>query len=121
MRAEPGASASKGYLTRPPYIIGVLLVMYVFAYMDRYLLALMVDPIKGSLGITDVQFSLIQGLAFGVFYGLFGLPMGWLVDRYSPRWVLFGGICIWSLSTVFCGLASNFVTLAIARFGVART
>jgi MFS family permease len=92
--------------------------MYVFAYMDRYLLALMVDPIKGSLGITDVQFSLIQGLAFGVFYGLFGLPMGWLVDRYSPRWVLFGGICIWSLSTVFCGLASNFVTLAIARFGV---
>ena len=103
---------------RQIYVIGVLHLMYVLAYLDRNVLALMVEPIKSGLDITDVQFSIVHGFAFGIFYALFGLPMGYIVDRFSKRWVLFGGIAFWSLATVACGLARNFTTLAIARFGV---
>lgn len=103
---------------RQKYVIGVFLIFYVFAYMDRNILSMLVEPIKLSLHITDVQFSLIQGLAFGAFYALFGLPMGWIVDRFSKRWVLFWGILSWSASTVACGLARSFPMLAVARFGV---
>lgn len=103
---------------RQYYVIGVLLLMYVFAYMDRNVLALMVDPIKASLDISDVQFSLVHGAAFGAFYAIFGLPMGYIVDRFSKRWVLFCGISFWSLATLACGFARSFPALAIARFGV---
>ncbi|WP_323809633.1 MFS transporter [Sphingobium baderi] len=103
---------------RQKYAIGVLLLMYVFAYMDRNVLALMVDPIKESLQISDVQFSLVHGVAFGAFYAVFGLPMGYIVDRFSKRWVLFWGISIWSAATLACGLARSFPTLAFFRFGV---
>jgi len=118
MKAEPPVRIPPLSAPRQVYVIGVLLLMYVLAYMDRNVLALMVDPIKRSLGITDVQFSLVHGFAFGAFYALFGLPMGWLVDRFSRRWVLFGGIVFWSLSSVACGLAGSFPMLALARFGV---
>ena len=103
---------------RQKYIIGALLLMYIFAYMDRNVLALMVDEIKQGLHISDVQFSLVHGMAFGAFYALFGLPMGYIVDRFSSRWVLFAGISFWSLATVFCGLSRSFQALAISRFGV---
>jgi MFS family permease len=103
---------------RQYYVIGVLLLMYIFAYMDRNVLALMVDPIKESLHISDVQFSLVHGAAFGAFYAIFGLPMGYIVDRFSKRWVLFCGISFWSAATLACGFARSFPALAIARFGV---
>jgi len=120
MQAVPEAkdalvSVSPG---RQKYVIGILLLMYVFAYMDRNVLALMVDPIKQSLQITDVQFSIVHGVAFGAFYAVFGLPMGYLVDRFSRRWVLFYGIGFWSAATLACGLARSFPALAMARFGV---
>jgi MFS family permease len=92
--------------------------MYSVSYIDRALISLLVDPIRKSLQIGDFGVSLVQGAAFGVFYGLFGLPMGWLVDHYSKRWVLFGGIGIWSLSAAACGLARSLPVLALARFGV---
>lgn len=121
--APPSGSGQSGSgplpsASRQVYVIGVLLLMYIFAYMDRNVLALMVDPIKRSLGITDVQFSLVHGFAFGAFYAVFGLPMGYLVDRFSRRWVLFSGISFWSLCSVACGLAVSFPMLALARFGV---
>ncbi|MBB6193759.1 MFS family permease [Sphingobium wenxiniae] len=103
---------------RQRYIVGILLLMYVFAYMDRTILSLMVDPIKHSLRISDIQFSLVHGVAFGLFYALLGLPMGWIVDRFSKRWVLFWGIFSWSAATVSCGLARSFPALVLSRFGV---
>lgn len=100
------------------YVVAVLLLMYIFSYIDRSLISLLVDPIRKSLDIDDLGISLIQGASFGIFYALFGLPMGWVVDRFSKQWVLFSGITIWSLSTAACGLARTFAGLAGARFGV---
>ncbi len=99
-------------------VVAGLLLMYVVAYLDRSLIALMVDPIKKTLSLSEVQFGLVHGAAFGMFYALFGLPMGFLADKLSKRWLLFTGITVWSLAASACGLARNFAGLALARFGV---
>ena len=118
LSAPPPAPEPQLPAARQVYVLGVLLLMYVLAYMDRNVLALLVDPIKHSLGITDVQFSLLHGFAFGAFYAIFGLPMGYLVDRFSRRRVIFGGIAMWSAATVAFGLVRNFSHMALARFAV---
>jgi len=122
---SPATEPVKGgaALVAPPaagrwFVVGMLLLMYVAAYIDRALIALMVDPIKATLSLSEVQFSLIHGAAFGLFYALFGIPMGFLADKLSKRWLLFTGITIWSVAASACGLARNFASLALARFGV---
>jgi MFS family permease len=70
------------------------------------------------MAITDTQISLLQGMAFVVFYALFGLPIGRLVDRRNRRNIVIVGVIAWSLMTIACGLATDFWTLAAARAGV---
>jgi MFS family permease len=78
----------------------------------------MVGPIRASLHVTDFQIGLLQGVAFGLFYALFGLPIGWLVDRYSRRTIIYIGMTCWSLAATACGLAQSYPQLLFARFGV---
>jgi len=99
-------------------IVAALLLAYVFSFIDRMLLSLLVDPIKRDLGISDTQISLLQGFAFAVFYTLFGLPMGWLVDRYHRIRIITIGISVWSVMTALCGMATTYWQLFLARMGV---
>src|SRR5271163_2488980 len=92
--------------------------MYIVSAMDHSVIALMAQPIKADLGIGDFQISLLHRLSFVFFSALFGLPMGWLVDRYSRRVIITVGMIVWSLATVSGGLARTFFQLALARFGV---
>lgn len=78
----------------------------------------MVQPIKDSFGISDFQVGLLQGVAFGTFYAIFGLPMGWLVDRYPRRLIIYIGTACWSIATATCGLTATYWQLFIARFSV---
>jgi MFS family permease len=96
----------------------VFMVLYTFAYLDRQVLVLLVDPIRADLGITDFQISILQGAAFVIFYTLFGLPIGWAVDRYPRRWVVFFGILVWSVAAAAGGLAKNYWQLLGCRAGV---
>jgi MFS family permease len=100
------------------YAAILLAFFYWMSILDRFVLALLVDPIKKDLGITDVQLSLLQGFAFTVAFAVFGLLSGALADRYSRRWIIFIGVSIWSLSTAFCAMARSFVHLALARTGM---
>lgn len=100
------------------FSVAILLVVAIMSYLDRQIIALMVEPIRLSLGVTDFQIGLLQGVAFGLFYALFGLPIGWLVDRYSRRKIIYFGMTIWSVAAGACGLASNYWQLLLARFGV---
>jgi MFS family permease len=97
------------------YAVGILWLAYVCSFVDRQVLALLVEPVKATLAISDTQFSLLQGLAFGIFYSAMGLPCGWLVDRYSRRLVIALGIALWSAATAACGLAAGFWPLFAAR------
>jgi MFS family permease len=100
------------------YAVSVLIVAYTFSYVDRTILTLMVKPIRASLQISDLQLSLLHGLAFAIFYTLLGIPIARLADRGNRRNIITVGIAFWSIMTALCGLARNFTQLFLARVGV---
>jgi MFS family permease len=81
-------------------------------------MALMIEPIRRDLGITDTQVSLLIGLAFAVFYTLLGVPIARLADRHSRRAIIGVGIAVWCVMTAACGLVRNYGQLFLARVGV---
>jgi MFS family permease len=105
--------ASRGW-----YVVAVLTLAYMISFLDRQILALLVEPIRQDLGLSDTQISLLLGLAFAIFYTLLGLPLGRLADRYSRRTIIAAGITVWCMMTAACGLAKNFTQLFLARVGV---
>lgn len=96
----------------------LLAFMYWLSVLDRTIISLLVDPIKQDLGITDVQFGMLHGLAFAVTFSIFGLVAGTLADRYNRRMIIFFSVTVWSLATAACGMAQNFVQMLLARVGV---
>ncbi|HVW69331.1 MAG TPA: MFS transporter [Steroidobacteraceae bacterium] len=100
------------------YATAVLMIAYTFSFLDRQILNLMVGPIERDLGISDSQFALLTGGAFGIFYTVMGLPLGWLADRLSRKWIVSAGITCWSLMTAACGVAGSFTQLMLTRIGV---
>ncbi len=100
------------------YVVGVLTLFYIFSFIDRQILNLMVGPIRRDLGISDTQISLLMGFGFAVFYALFGIPLGRLADSRSRRTIIAVGFVFWSLMTAGCGLARNFWQMLLLRMGV---
>jgi MFS family permease len=98
--------------------LAILIAFYMLSLLDRQILSLLVLPIQADLGLNDGQLGLLQGLAFIVLYSIFGLVFGWGVDFASRRWILFGSVVVWSLSTIACGLALTFKQLLLARMMV---
>ena len=100
------------------YVVGLLTLVHIVAYIDRYLLSLLIEPIKASLSLTDFEIGLLIGPAFVFFFVVLGLPLGWLADRANRRTILATGIALWSLMTAACGLVKSFGGLFVARIGV---
>ena len=98
--------------------MGVLVVVYVFNFIDRQILAILAPAIKDELLLSDTQIGALSGVAFGIFYATLGIPIARLADRYSRVNIISICLSIWSLMTAFSGLATNFVQLLIARIGV---
>ncbi len=98
--------------------VAVLFLLYSFAFVDRQVLNLMVDPIRASLGISDFQLSLLQGIAFALFYTAFGIPLGLAADRLPRRRVILAGVVVWAMAASTCGLASRYWHLLLGRLGV---
>ena len=100
------------------YVLAVLFLVYVFNFIDRQILSILLDPIKEELGASDTQMGFLTGLAFAVFYTGFGIPIARWADRGVRRSIIAMGLTVWSLMTALCGLAQNFLQLAAARVGV---
>ncbi|NBX44616.1 MAG: MFS transporter [Gammaproteobacteria bacterium] len=100
------------------YVVVVLLLAYILAFVDREIIALLVPDIKASLQISDTQMSLLLGGAFAVFYTFFGVIIAWFADRGNRRWLIFAGVTFWSLMTAACGFATSYAALFLARVGV---
>ena len=96
----------------------VLIVVYVFNFVDRQILAILAERIKADLGVSDAQLGFLYGTAFAVFYAVFGIPLGLLADLGNRRSVIGAGLAFWSLMTTLSGFASSFPQLALARIGV---
>jgi MFS family permease len=100
------------------YVVILCMLAYVFSYIDRQVLALLVEPIKHDLHLTDLQFSLLHGLAFSLFYAVMGMPIALMADQRSRPLIIAVGIFFWSVATVFCGVSRNFIQMFLARMGV---
>ncbi len=100
------------------YALCVLTLANLFSITDRQILALLIEPIRNELNISDTQISLLGGFAFAIFYTFFALPISYLADRKSRRVIITIGIATWSIMTSVSGLARNFMYLLLARVGV---
>ncbi len=97
----------------------MLHVCYVFAILDRIIIGQLAPLLQTDLELSDTDLGLIQGIGFAVCYTLFGLGIGWMVDRFTRKHLVAIGIVIWSFATVASAWALGFWTLALARVGVA--
>jgi MFS family permease len=96
----------------------MMTVVIIFSFLDRGILALLVEPIKADLGISDTQMSLLMGFSFAIFYTILGIPLGRLADRWNRRGLIAAGVIVWSLMTSLCGLARSYWQLFLFRIGV---
>lgn len=97
----------------------MLCALFATSFIDRMVLALVMDPIRLEMNASDTQMSLLFGLGFVLVYVLAGLPAAHMVDHGKRRRILIGGVLLWSLSTYLVGFAPNFTMLAVLRAGVA--
>jgi MFS family permease len=100
------------------YVTALLTLIGILSYMDRYILSLLIEPIKQALVLSDFQIGLLIGPAFILLYVVFGLPFGWVADRYNRRIMVSVAVAFWSLMTALCGLADRFWLLFAARASV---
>lgn len=96
----------------------LLVIVYMFNFVDRQILSVLAEDIKADLNITDSDLGFLFGTAFAVFYSIFGLPLGKLADSWSRKNLLSIGLATWSLMTVLSGTAKSFGALSLYRVGV---
>lgn len=103
---------------RAYYVLAVFVLALILSYADRVVLAMLVDPIRASLGISDFQISLLYGFAFGVCFTVVGVPMGWLADRYNRCTLIAGSVLIFSFATAATAITRTFGQMFFARVGL---
>jgi MFS family permease len=101
------------------YVLGVLIVIGLFNYIDRQSLAILQIPIKRELGLSDTQLGALTGLAFALLYTSMALPIARLADRSNRTMLIAGALGVWSVMTSASALAVGMITLVITRMGVA--
>jgi predicted MFS family arabinose efflux permease len=100
------------------WLVIVLLVLSMLNFADRAILAVLAQPIKEDLKLTDTDLGMLQGLGFAILYSVLGLPLGWLAERVSRKNLIAACVAVWSFMTAACGYANSFATLLIGRIGV---
>jgi MFS family permease len=114
MSEAPSAAST----ARPNVVLGMLLLVYIFNFVDRQILAILAGPIQEELNLSDGQMGLLGGLAFALLYSTLGVPFAWLADRTSRSWVIAVSLVLWSGFTALCGFAHSFWQIFLARLGV---
>jgi MFS family permease len=102
-------------MSRAWQMVWILCLAGAISNIDRGILNLLVDPVRRDLLISDVQISLLQGLSFGLFYAIVGVPLGLIADRVPRRGLLLAGVAIWSAATLLGGLAPSYGWLFASR------
>lgn len=99
--------------------LALLALVYVFSFIDRQVLSILMEPIKQEFGASDTEMGLLSGLAFGLLYAVLGIPVGRLADKYNRRNIVAVCCGFWSLATMACGFATQYWHMLIARMSVA--
>ena len=99
-------------------VLALLLVAYIFNYLDRQILAILASGIRADLHLDDAQFGLLAGPPFAILYSVLGIPFAFLADRTSRSRVIAAAVAFWSAFTGLCGTASSFLQFFVFRMGV---
>jgi predicted MFS family arabinose efflux permease len=99
-------------------VLALLLLAYIFNFLDRQILGILAQPIKSDLNLTDTQFGAVGGLAFALLYSVLGVPLAYLADKTSRSGVIAGSLALWSGFTALCGSAAGYGQLFLYRLGV---
>lgn len=121
MSAPAGSTAARDGAVSTAYasyVLALLFVVYVFNFIDRQVLAILLEAIKADLGASDTAMGVLSGFAFALFYTCAGIPIARWADRGSRRSIIALGLGAWSAMTAASGLARSFAELALARVGV---
>ncbi len=100
------------------YALFILVIVYVFNFIDRQILNILQEPIKADLGLSDTQLGMLTGLSFALIYCIAGIPVARLADLTNRKVVITVSLAMWSGFTALCGFANNFFQLLITRLGV---
>ena len=100
------------------YVLCVLTFTYLFSYMDRQILSILIEDIGREFSLDDAQRGMLMGLAFALFYAGLGIPVARLADRMNRKRIIAGAITFWSAATILCGAATGFWSLFVARVAV---
>ena len=99
-------------------VLFILSLVYMLNYVDRQIIAILAQPIKQDLNLTDTELGFLSGFAFALVYTLLGVPIAWLADRGRRVRIVAVACAVWSVFTMLCGAAGSFTSLALARAGV---
>jgi predicted MFS family arabinose efflux permease len=100
------------------YILGALLTVYTFNFIDRTVVGILQEPIKDEFGLSDLQLGLLGGPAFAILYTLLGIPIARIAEKQNRVTIVAIALAIWSGMTALCGFASSYMLLLLARIGV---
>lgn len=99
-------------------MMAMLVIAYTLNFIDRQIIGILAEPIKGDLGLTDAELGWMGGTAFALFYTALAIPLAMLADRKNRSWIIAIGLGLWSAATALCGIAQNFWQLFLARMSV---
>src|SRR5215813_4221781 len=99
------------------YVVAVLMIANVSAFVDRQILGVLVAPIKRDFAITDAEMSYLSA-AFSLFFAVMGLPIARLAGRVGRRNVMAAGVTLWSVFTILSATAQTYARLFVMRMGV---
>ena len=112
---RPGDGITPAYSN---YVLALLFVAYVFNFIDRQILGILLESIKRDLEVSDFWMGMLTGFAFAVFYATLGIPIARLADLWVRRTIIALGLALWSGMTALSGLSQNFSQMLAARIGV---
>ena len=96
-------------------VLGLLCLVYTLNFLDRTLIYILFPPIKREMVLTDFQLALLGTTSFVIFYTLLGIPFGRLADRVTRKYLIAGGLAVWSIFSGLTGFANDFLTIFLCR------
>ncbi|HEX3396008.1 MAG TPA: MFS transporter [Steroidobacteraceae bacterium] len=99
-------------------VILLLTLAYTLNSADRTLIAIIGQPLKLDLNLSDAQLGVLIGTAFATLYAFSGLPIARLAERFNRVLIISTALAVWSALTALCGAAANFTQLLLLRMAV---
>ncbi len=112
---EPAAIGGERVPAYSWYALAILTLVYLLNFLDRTLIYILFTPIKKEMAFTDLQLALLGTTSFVIFYTLLGIPFGWLADRTRRKYLIAGGLAVWSFFSGLTGFADSFWTIFLCR------